>query len=379
MSRLHITRAVGASNGTKVQIQISMCLDPSGDSTVKESVCRGGAKNTLLVAREGRFVTITLVDKLKPYHYVKVIGDAYESRGLSKILKEFAKETMPYDVQSCVDYNMAKLYHIAVMLDSSNTSLTSAFPCEIGNPSLETAVKTVQTAAQIGKKSKAGAKDTAKTIAAKNASAGAATVAGAATGTAALAVQTGVAGAAITAATTGVGATTIAGAAAEGALAAASAAGTVAAFAGGAAIAAAAAVVAVPAIALGTLTFCCTKTGSKVPMHANLGFSEYCSKGNIGNYISKHPSQYGKIWSDLQTVAEEVGAGDIFDLEKKIVRSGNIPDGIPSHTAQSSRPKLEKPSPAQLKWCRENAPMAARDLPDDELWDLMKVSYHTFK
>lgn len=30
----------------------------------------------------------------------------------------------------------------------------------------------------------------------------------------------------------------------------------------------------------------------------------------------------------------------------------------------------------ELKWCRAHAPEAIRDLPDEELWDIMKGSYY---
>lgn len=121
------------------------------------------------------------------------------------------------------------------------------------------------------------------------------------------------------------------------------------------------AVIAVPVAILGIATVCMIEP-TYPPTLAFYGITECLSKGNTGCVSVMSDTTFESALVILDKEGRKLGATGLEDLERKLGDSN-----------------ADDPSTEALQWCRYNAPDACKDLPDDELWDLMKDSYESFK
>lgn len=120
-------------------------------------------------------------------------------------------------------------------------------------------------------------------------------------------------------------------------------------------------VIAIPIAVLGTAAVCAIEP-KYPPTLAMYGITECLTKGNTGCVSVMSDTTFERALIILEEEGRKLGATGLEDLEHKL--GGNY---------------VDSPSAEEIQWCRDNAPDACKDLPDNELWDLMKDSYESFK
>lgn len=128
----------------------------------------------------------------------------------------------------------------------------------------------------------------------------------------------------------------------------------------------------------------CIEMGLKYALEINgIGYPRTHNIGSLLEILQEHGISYDELSAfqynrDTYTSWEATSRyNDSFIASAKLVEETfRICDKMIERLSNLST--VQSISPLALKWCRANAPEAAKDLPDNELWQLMRESYYRF-